>query len=303
MLFCEEFSRGDCGFQAGWVAAPLHLHPKRGGLPPADLRAGASCYCLNRMSDLVDLRDLLASWPYDPDHEARIVRGRDGREILQVRTPLGIEQFELDGRPDGLHPHGAESALAHHRQRYDWAKADGRDAGFKLSAGDCAELFNEGTLYYYRYLRLFQLRDWPRTLRDTGRNLQAFDFVRRHAARDEDRSYLEKWRPYLVRMNGAAAALQELEQGAHDRALECVNAAVQQIESLEDLDDETFQFERQRSLLALRELSEQIGQTRPVSRLELLERQLRRAVESQEFERAAELRDRIRGLRRESEAG
>ena len=56
------------------------------------------------MNNSPDLRQILKAWPYDPEHDARIVRGDDGRELLQVRTPLGIEQYEMDGRPDGLRP-------------------------------------------------------------------------------------------------------------------------------------------------------------------------------------------------------
>jgi protein-arginine kinase activator protein McsA len=51
-------------------------------------------------------------------------------------------------------------------------------------------------------------------------------------------------------------------------------------------------------LLALRELAQQIRKNRPLSELERLEHQLRRAIDRQEFERAAELRDRLRELRK-----
>jgi hypothetical protein len=249
------------------------------------------------MSDTFDLRRLLASWPFDPDNDARAVRGDDGREILQVRTPVGIEQFEMDGRPDGVRPHDQESALEYQLQRLAKARAAGREAEFELDAEDCAELFGEGTLYYFRYLRLFQLKRWAATVRDTTRNLRLFDLVRQHAAREEDQGYLEKWRPYILRINAAAAALMTLDKGAHDKALEIIRAAIERIEGLEEMDDDTFKFERGRSLTALRELAAQIQQTRPVSAVERLERQLRRAIDRQEFERAAELRDRLRELK------
>jgi hypothetical protein len=249
------------------------------------------------MNDEFDLRRLLASWPFDPDNDARIVRGDDGREILQVRTPLGIEQLEMTGRPDGARPHEMESALEFHLQQLAKAKSEGREAEFELGANDCAELFDEGTLYYFRYLRLFQLKRWAETVRDTTRNLRLFDFVRQYAAREEDRDHLEKWRPYIVRMNAVAAAAMTLETGGFEKALEIVNTAIARIEGLDEMDDETFKFERARSLAALRELTVQIQQTRPVSALERLEQQLRRAVGRQEFERAAELRDKIRELK------
>jgi hypothetical protein len=111
------------------------------------------------MSDSIDLRKILQGWPYDSENDARIVDGEDGRDILQVRTPLGIEQYEMDGRPDGDRPHGAESALEFHMSRLEKAKVEGWEADFELSLCDCSELFNEGIFYYFRYVRLFQLKD------------------------------------------------------------------------------------------------------------------------------------------------
>src|SRR5205085_9016247 len=149
------------------------------------------------------------------------------------------------------------------------------------------ELFNEGTLYYFRYVRLFQLRDWARTIEDTARNLRVFDFVHRYARREEDQQFLEKWRPYILRMKACAAAMMELEKKGHDEALRIINEALEQIEQLDELDEETFKFERDRSVTALRDLAEQIQKNRPLSELEQLEKQMNRAIERQEFERAA----------------
>jgi len=249
------------------------------------------------MNDSFDLQPLLASWPYDPENDARLLRGQDGREILQVRTPLGIEQYEIDGRPDGARPHGMETALEYFQQRFARLKGSEKEDSFKLTSKQCSELFNEGTLYYFRYVRLFQLKDWVRTIRDTARNLQAFDFIRRHAEREEDQMFLEKWRPYILRVNASAAAMHALELRSYDTAVGHLQEAIATVERLPDLDEETFQFERERSLLALRELLSQVQKNRPMSELEQLEHQLRRAIERQEFERAAVLRDRIRLLR------
>jgi hypothetical protein len=252
---------------------------------------------MKKMNDANDIRDVLEAWAYDPDNDARIIRGKDGREILQIRTPLGLEQLEIQGRPDGARPHQMISALEFYEQKLAQAEVAGNAAEFELNAQDCAELIGEGTLYYFRYLRLFQLHRWSEAARDTARNLRLFDFIRRYAAREEDRQYLEKWRPYLVRMNCAASALQHLEKGDAQAAIKIIETGREQIEALEEMADDTFQMERERSLTALRELEKQVQQKQPVSPVELLQRQLRRAIERQEFERAAELRDRIRALR------
>lgn len=251
----------------------------------------------------VDLKELLESWPYDESNTLRIVEGADGRDILQVRLPLGVEQFELDGRPDGVRPHGNVSAFEHFLGKLDDLRLTGRESAFALGPGDCAELFNEGVLYYLRYLHCFQLKLFALTVRDTERNLKVFDFVKRYAASPEDRIHLEKWRPYILRMNAAARAMIEIERGRHEEALQIIRAAIGVIESLDELPDETFQFERDRSLKALRETVAQIENTRPLSEIERLERQLKKAVAAQEFERAAELRDRIRELRKRSDLG
>jgi UvrB/uvrC motif len=248
------------------------------------------------MSASKDLRRLLEEWPFDADDDVRIVRGDDGRELLQVRTPLGIEQHEVDGRPDGRRPHAMESALEFQLARLAEAKEAGGEAKFEISAEDCIELFNEGVLYYYRYVRFFQLRDWARTARDTARNLRVFDLVRRHAQRPEDRSQLEQWRPYVVRMNTVARAMMALDGRQYETARRIVTEAVVGIEALPEMDNPTFQFERDRSLAALRDLAKQIERDRPLTEMERLQRDLHAAVESEQFERAAELRDRLRVL-------
>ncbi len=246
-----------------------------------------------------DLRRLLQAWPYDAENDVRMVRGDDGRELLQVRTPLGIEQFELEGRPDGARPHGQESVFEHQLARLERARRAGKENEFELSPAECNELFTEGTLYYFRYIRLFQLKDWARTIRDTERNARVFDLVHQYARREDDRLFLEKWRPYIIRINASAQVMVNLEKRAYDGALQIAREAIGRIEALADLDDDTFKFERDRSITALRELAAQIRTNRPMSELEQLEHQLRRAIERQEFERAAHLRDRIRALKKQ----
>jgi hypothetical protein len=249
------------------------------------------------MSENFDLKKWLRDWPFDPENSARIVHGDDGREVMQVRTPLGVEQYELEGRPDGARPHNAESALDFYRERLARLDQQGKAETFVLNAGECAELSDESLLYYFRYLHLFHLRRWKRVIRDTNRNLALFDFVHAHAKRESDRQHLEQWRPYLLRMNVVARAMVEWEAGRHGEALRVVRETIARIEALTDLDTETFDTERQRSLEALRELVAQIEQTQPLSEVERLERELVQAVSAEKFEQAASLRDRIRVLR------
>ena len=78
-----------------------------------------------------DITDILREWEYDSDNQIRIVQADDGRQVLQVRQPLGIEQYELDGRPDGKRPYGRETALEEFQSRREnYVTSHGSDAGF-----------------------------------------------------------------------------------------------------------------------------------------------------------------------------
>jgi protein-arginine kinase activator protein McsA len=63
------------------------------------------------------------------------------------------------------------------------------------------------------------------------------------------------------------------------------------------MEDETFSFERERSLKSLKDLLADVERSQPVTQLARLEQQLKKAIEKQEFEKAAQLRDRIRSLK------
>ena len=248
-----------------------------------------------------DLADLLRAWPYDPDVNVRVAKCPDGRDVLQVRQPLGIEQYEMDGRPDGLRPHGAESLLEHHLLQLEEAKQRAAQAKFSLPREEAVELINEGTLYYFRYVHLFQIRDWARTARDTARNIRMFDLVAQYCDDRSDSEGLEQWRPYIIRMNAVARAMMGVDNGEHCAALDIVAEAIDTIEGLPDLaDNATFQAELERSLEVLNSLADDIERNRPVSDVERLQRELRKAVDGEEYERAATLRDKIRAHKRAS---
>src|ERR1039457_3849496 len=102
------------------------------------------------MVNVVDLRSYLKSWPYDSEKNVRIGGGVDGRKIILVRQPMGLEQAEADGRPDGRRVHGMETVLDFHQARINEAKQTPSSMVSKLTAEDCAELFHEAGAYLHR---------------------------------------------------------------------------------------------------------------------------------------------------------
>ena len=65
------------------------------------------------------------------------------------------------------------------------------------------------------------------------------------------------------------------------------------IENLEEVDAEEFAIEKKRSIESLNELLNELDQQRPLTESERLQKELLEAIDNEEFERAAELRDRI----------
>src|SRR4029453_9498285 len=96
---------------------------------------------------VANLRSFLGSWPYHSENNGRVTRGADGREIILVRQQMGLEEYEIDGRPDGRRIQGMESVFAFHHARLDAAKQTNAANGLDFRANDCAWLFDEGVLY------------------------------------------------------------------------------------------------------------------------------------------------------------
>jgi hypothetical protein len=182
-----------------------------------------------------DLTAIFHDWPYDSDDNMRIVEADDGRNVLQVRQPLGIEQYELDGRPDGARPFGNISVVAEMIERREKHRsAPGDDGGFELTHEDCVLMQSEGILYYYRYLLLFQLNDFERVIRDTDHNLQICELLENYCADEDDRNAVLQFKPYILRMNSMARAMLLARNDETDEAREVIEAVRQTVRPAEE---------------------------------------------------------------------
>lgn len=241
-----------------------------------------------------DIIPILDGWDHDPDElQVRIIPGADGRDKLQMRLDLGLLQMELSGRPDGRRPDGFESLLDVHD-----ARLRGADAGdFVLDGPACAALLREGLQYYHRYLALFHLQRYDLVARDTARNLRLFAFVRSHAARPRDALQFDQYRPYVTMMHARALALQELARDHPAAALQRIDEGIAGIRAfLRDYGQAEHEAQC-RELGFLQDWRREVqGQRRP-GPLELLEQQLVRAVDLEQYEEAARIRDQIQRLR------
>lgn len=243
-----------------------------------------------------DLTRFLQEWPYDPEQNIRLVDAEGGHQVLQVRQPLGIEQYELDGRPDGARPNGHDTMVDAVRTRLaEHVDAQGSETGFTLTHTECAAMQNEGVLFYYRYLMLYQLNDFDRVVRDTSHNLAICDLLQQFCDSDSDRVAVLQYKPYIYRMHAAAQAMRHIQLNDRAQARMTLKAAIGVIQAMKEVDTPAFQFERVRSVNYLRSTLDKID-TEHDDPVDELASELADAVAREDYERAAELRDHIRGL-------
>lgn len=256
-----------------------------------------------------DITPILERWPFEPGRiNARAIVAGDGTRRIQVRLDLGVIQMFADGRPDGQRPFGFPSLLEYHESRLDVLEggregedpepADDEPKGeLVLSAEECRSLRDEAVQYYHRYVAMFALEDFEAVVRDTSRNLRVLDLCRKHAEREEDRRMLEQFRPYVMMLRARALAGQLLKEGESKAAVLALEDGLEQLRRHFQESDQPQMFERSSEVQMLQNLRDALVPKLPVSQKAELKQRLARALEQENYELAAILRDELNGIK------
>jgi hypothetical protein len=246
-----------------------------------------------------DISQLLANWDYQPGQiVVRRFKGRDGQEKIQLRVDLGLLQMNAEGRPDGKLPLGHSSLFEYQQARLKkHTEEHGSDESFKLGAEDISKLQLEALQYHHRYICLLELKDYEAVVRDTQRNLAVFDFAARHAESEELSWALQQFRPQLLLIQVRARASEKLAAKRHRDALQEIERAIAELRQFfTDLgrgDNEIGEVQYLENWMG------EINTARPLSKREKLEVALNEAVSAENYEKAAEVRDKLRKLTEE----
>jgi hypothetical protein len=265
-----------------------------------------------------DLTNLLGSWPMEPGRiNARRITGADGRVKLQIRIDLGVLQMEVQGRPDGLRPQGFESLLEYQQDRLrryvgqpeDRSKAGGSHSGgggdseggvgggsegFVLSQDECRALREEAVQYYHRYVGLFALGEFAGVVRDTTRNLEVFDLCRDHGETELDRTVLEQFRAPVLMMRARSAAEMGLAAGQPRQALAAIDRGLAELRATFMDAGRSEDFNSANEVQLLRGMRDALVPKLPASQKVELQERLRAAIDAENYELAAILRDELR---------
>ena len=243
-----------------------------------------------------DITPVLKGWDYESGTiNVRKINGVDGAPKLQMRLDLGLLQMEMNGRPDGVKPHGCESLLEYfetrlseHKRRY------GTELGFEISGVQCQTLREEAVMYYHRYLSLFVLEDFHGVVRDTSRNLRVLDLCGRYAHEEQDRLILEQYRPYITMMNARAAASLKFKDERYAEALKIVQEGMNSIKEFFHRFGQDDGYAQSNEVKVLKRFARDIRKKMPIDPIAKLKTQLDRAVKGEHYELAARLRDEIK---------
>ena len=248
----------------------------------------------------IDLHATLQDWPYDADQiSVRKILGTDGLVRIQMRVELGILQMEAEGRPDAARPHGCTSLLEYHKRRQvKHDERNGTSLGFVLTPQQCQDLRAEASLFYRRFVALFVLEEFEEVVRDTTHNLLIFDMCREFARESEDRNCLESFRPYVVMMNARSNAYHALQENQLSSALAHVNRGILNIRAFYELRGDANAAEGCEEMKILRTLTSELAAQMPQDSLVVTRRALRAAIEREQFEEAARLRDALKNLQK-----
>ncbi len=234
-----------------------------------------------------DLDAILKAWEFEPGNvQARLVRARDGRQVIQMRVDLGILQMDTTGRPDGTRPHGAATYFDYLRRLARGAK------DFELDDEQCQEADREFTQFYHRRVCWLALRNFDKALADADHTLAFMDFVRDHGPNEDYVQAHEQFRGFVVFHRTQAAAAQAIEGDDPEGALDAIHNGIDRLRDhftafgAEDQMDEDIMVRR------LREMDQALRQAHNIKAT--LRERLADAVAREDYETAARLRDALK---------
>ncbi len=231
--------------------------------------------------------DLLNDWPFSTGQIlVRQIQGADGRDLLQMRVDMGIIQMEVSGRPDGATFDGSATY-------YDFLAALSFAEGekFELDEDRCIEIDREFYQFYHRRICWLTLKRYEEAAKDAQHTLSLMDFSSAYAPDDEWAMLHEQYRPFVLFHKIQALALIQLEESDPEAAINLIDQGLKDMEAVFEKHDAAEHFEEDAFVIKLREMRESVKEHYELG--PTLTEQLAEAIAAEQYELAAELRDRI----------
>ena len=232
------------------------------------------------------LDGLIREWEFDPlTLSVRLVKGDDGRDVIQMRVDLGVLQMETQGRPDGTKPNGLKTFLD------VLLEAEKADSDFEMDEDQCFEADREFVQFYHRRISWLRLQQYHRAVEDADHTLSMMDVCRDHSPDEEWTISHEQYRPFVLFHRTQAAALAALEGDGAEKAIIEINDGLGSIREVFADNDAEDQFDEDEMVERLMQLRDSLKEEYSVGAS--LQERLAEAVATEQYELAARLRDEL----------
>lgn len=260
-------------------------NPEMPDLPPGDNR---------------DVTPILQAWELEPGTvTARRIRSEDGVDQVQLRIPMGLLQVYADGRPDGTQPEGFASVLEQLRHHVEQQHKE-------PTAEQWFDLDREIMQHYHRRIAMLSLaeaerrekmldqaaQDYARVVRDADHNLQIMDFIKQHSTDTEFVNTHEQYRSFVLGHRTLGTGLYWVCRDEPEEALDAIQVGLKRMEQVHEERGDLDVMRRDPTAGRLVRLAEQLRKDHTIAKT--LHEQLTEAIEAEEFEKAAQLRDQVR---------
>jgi hypothetical protein len=205
---------------------------------------------------------------------------------MQMRIEMGLLQMETVGRPDGQRPGGAKTYLD-----YLNAQLVRRGESFALTDENRMEIDREFLQFYHRRICCLALREFRRAVADADHTLALMDFVAHWSTDPEWTLSHEQYRPFVIFHRAQAATLAEVQDSNPQAAVEEINRALDRIREMYAKLEAEERFDQDELVGQLTQLKESLRKEYGLG--PTLIEQLDDAVATEQYERAARLRDEI----------
>lgn len=257
---------GQNGFEGEWQGLPIKIGP---------------------MKRTMHLDDITKDWEFNPHTlNVRMEKGHDERDVIQMRVDMGVLQLETTGRPDGTLVEGHPSYLEYLQE------AVLKNSELELDEDQCMEIDREFMQFYHRRICWLRLQYYNRAVMDADHTLRLMDISDR-VSPDEDwtRSH-EQYRPFVLFHRTQAAALGALEEeDSGEDAVHAINSGLEMIREFFVKHEADEHYDEDELVVRLVELRESLRSEYEVG--QTLMEKLSLAVEQEQYELAAKLRDEL----------
>ena len=250
-----------------------------------------------------DISKVLENWDYRLGRvDARRVKGEGGVEKLQLRIDLGLLQMNAQFRPDGKRPFGHPTLLDHFLIRLERhrEKNGGEDDDFSINPDECAKLQQEAIQYHHRSICNFELEDYEAVERDTEHILELLDFVQDYAVGEDIGQSFQQFRPQTIMMQIRAVGTELIAENNYDDAIKEITDAIEELNQFytemgrEEMVDSSMEVHSLREWL--KDVEAEAIEKKPMTEGEKLQHKLNKAIEQEDYEAAAKLRDQLNKL-------